>query len=800
MIAVPGERPVGLDGVVARGDLRRRTEAGAIRPFRPTGFDRNLLEVADAALATRLPTALVLPVPGTHTGALLAASILVSHFVHTRRLTAQVALATKQLRLRAFYDTLYIGQQSRLADFFPRTVVAAGGIVSEVGERPRAMIGSGYSGRLHFVSELERVAQIGLGHAPGSDHLDGVVIESQASEEQALRRLLATLGCRVPILYLTVDPTDPLLAEFERVGAVWAWDSACMSLLAGDRPNPDAICAGTATLRSAADTTFEVKGPDQSTDVDRSLACLWDDLVEVQRHPGGVTFDTVRWVWGVFGALSQLALPVDEYDRYARAAWGTTALADAPQKAETFARNTLRPEDRDYWLMVAHDLDTAVRAARRTNPKPQGLVTWVRERIEKGSPGIVAVRNRAAVQATLAYLQARPDVPFRWADAIQVLSYSELMAGRPEAAAGELLVAGPLSGRFGGLLALPAARRLTLLAHGPWEAGRAARQIRNIVDRLEALAHGATRQEAVRKLFRGQDPGPCCDPRPLRLSHSALSTAAIPRTAREAVWDPFDVTIVRSLGREDVDAEGPMRDSPHGPQALTRALYVRFSDGSGFFEPDSLISKVEGRELREVAAKSLTPGDRIILIDRGARRDLFDLVVEKLEDLPEFTAVAMLVLEWHERARRAVYLSGLTYEEILYRMGPTTITSPATIGTWVRGNVHGPLRAEDIRRFGHAVDDGFLVDHWEAIGRALATMRSHRRKIGHMLARVLTGLSTVELEDGGYFDRRLGIHYSDFTEAVSDHFVSEVSRDLSSVPYQYANRLLEPEEAARIAG
>jgi hypothetical protein len=704
------------------------------------------------------------------------------------------------LRLRAFYDTLYIGQQNRLANFFPRTVIATGGSVSEVGERPRTKSIWDHSGRLHFSSDLDRLAQIRGQQASDRMQLDGVVIESQASEEVGLRRILTTLGGEVPILYLTVDPADPLLSEFEQAGAIWAWDAACMSILADDDPNPDAICMGAAVLRGTADTAFEVNGPNQSSEIDRALACLWDDLTTIQRHPGGITFETVGWVWGVFGALSQLALPIDEYDRYARATWGTTALGDAPHKAEVFARNALRTEDRDYWLMVAEDLETAVRAARRTNSKPQGLVQWIQESIANRRAGIIAVRNRAAVQATLAYLQERTDTPFRWNDTVQVLPFSELASGQSKTAAEDLLIAGPMSGRFSSLLALPAARRVTVLAHGPWEAGRATRQVRSITERLQSLAHGTIRQEAIRKLFRGHDPGPLCEPCEIRLTHSATSVTEIPKTVRDAVWDPFDVTIVKSLGREDLDSEGPTRNSPQGTETLTRALYVSFGDGAGYFEPDSLISKVEGGELREVAVKSLRRGDRIILIDGGARRDLFDLVVEKLEDLPEFTAVTMLVLEWHERAHRAGYFTGLTYEEILYKMGRTTVTSPATIGTWVRGKVHGPLHPEDVRRFGVAVNDQFLIVHWEAIGKALATIRSHRRKIGHMLARVLTGLSSTQLEDDGYFDRRLGIHYSDFAEAVSDHFVVDLSRALTSVPYQVTNRLLRPGELARIAG
>jgi hypothetical protein len=202
------------------------------------------------------------------------------------------------------------------------------------------------------------------------------------------------------------------------------------------------------------------------------------------------------------------------------------------------------------------------------------------------------------------------------------------------------------------------------------------------------------------------------------------------------------------------------------------ALRIDFNNGSGYFEPNRFISRIQGDDLYDVATKSLSPGDRIILVDGGARRDLFDVIVEKLEDMPEFAATAVLVQEWHERVRRGALTSGLTYEEILHRMHGTSIISPTTVGSWVRGNVHGPGHAEDIRRFGQAVGDSFLTGRWNSIGQALETMRNHRRRLGCMLARTLAGLSARDLEDEGYFDRRLGIHYSDLTAPVSVHTVS----------------------------
>src|SRR5690606_22295768 len=194
---------VGLTEVMERGDLGRITEAGGLRSFRPTEFDGELLETADAAVVTRVPTAFVLPVPGTRTSVLLAAAMLVAHFVRTRRLTAQIALVTKQLELRTFYDRLFCGQE-RLAHYFPRTLITPDGIISDVGagrienkDRP---------GRLHFVPDLDRLRAARL-------RLDGIVIESQAADETAVRRFLTVFGGEDPVLSHAVDPQGSELSS-----------------------------------------------------------------------------------------------------------------------------------------------------------------------------------------------------------------------------------------------------------------------------------------------------------------------------------------------------------------------------------------------------------------------------------------------------------------------------------------------------------------------------------------------------------------------------------------------------------
>lgn len=789
-----------LQGVVARGDLRRLPD-GRRTPvrFRATGFDRALLEVADGAVESGVPTAIVLPVADTTTPVLLAATMLIAYPARTGKATAQVALVSKQVGLRRFYDSLYLRRDCHLADYFPRTVVDPTGLALEHGGLSPSALRR--KGRLHFVPGVERLEGLRFKQSPSPVALDGLVVVSHASDGEGLRRLLArNARGGVPIVYLTLDPFDPSLDLFRESGAIRAWDADHMASFAGKEPNDDAICTGAETIAGVADTSFEVSGPDVDGGPDVALARLWDDLMEVQRSPEGPVFSSVSWAWGAFAALSQMVIPLGDYDFYARTGWNTATLSDAPEKAGAFARNAASEHDRELWEVLADDLEAAVEAVRSANGKPERVAGWVRERVEEGSEGVVVVRNRAVEKGVGAYLDAHRGVPWGWRETVRTAALSDLMAGRKTLGTGAALVSGPLPSRYGWLFALPTARRVTVFSHGPWETSRAVRQIRGVARELGRFSRGEVRERAMTRLF-GRDAAELSNGEPPlaapRITHSSVEMGKVPSTVREAVWSPFDLTVARSLRDADVESPVPSRASqalPEGGGGTVEALLLAFDDAGGYFEPNCPVSLLGGDRIREVAAKSLKPGDRIMLIERGARRDLFMHIARALEDLPGFTATVALIDEWHERARLAGLRCGLDHEQILGRMVGTKITDPGTVAAWMKGIRHGPNDLEDIKRFGEAVGDEVLVAQWRRIGQAIRTIRGHRIGLGRWLNCRLAGMSSGDMENDGYFDRRLGIHYSDLMEAVTVHRVRGVSGGVTVVAQLRANRLFEPGE------
>lgn len=796
--ATAQERKASLEDVVERGDLRYLPD-GKRTPvrFRPTGFDHAFLQVADGAVASGVPTAIVLPVADTRTPVLLAATMLISHLARTQRPTAHVALVSKQIGLRRFYDSLYLRRDCHLADFFPRTVVDPTGVALDYSNLAPEWLKK--RGRLHFVPGVERLEGLRLKRSPSMIVPDGLVIESQACDEKSLRKLLARkFAGDVPVVYLTVDPFDPALDLFRESGAVRAWDAGHMASFAGKEHNGEAICAGVETVAGAADASFDVQDSGNGDGTDVALGRLWDDLMEVQRSPAGPVFSSLAWAWGAFAALSQMVVPLKDYDLHARIAWNTATLADVPEKAGAFARNAANEHDRELWEVLADDLYAAVEAVGSGNSKPERVASWVSARIEEGTGGVVVIRNRAAEKALDAYLDAHRGVAWGWRKAIRTAALSDLMAGRKTLGTEAALFPGPLPSRYGWLFALPPARQVTVLAHGPWETSRAVRQIQSVSRALERLARGDVREQAVTKLFGRNTVSPEEPPATVpRVKHSSVQANRVPATVREAVWSPFDLKVARMLPAADVESPATTRipaSSRDGDGGTVKALLIEFENGEGYFEPNCPVSRLGGEKIKEVATKSLKPGDRVMLIENGARRDLFMHIAKKLEDLPGFAATVGLVEMWQERARLAGLRYELDYEQILARMSGTKITNSATVAAWVRGTRHGPNDPEDIKRFGEATGDDVLTGQWQRMGQAIKTIRGHRIGLGKWLNSTLTGLPGGGPGNDGYFDRRLGIHYSDLMEAVTIHRVRVVADNITVVAQLRANRLFESGE------
>lgn len=812
VISVPSERRVaGLSDAVLSGTLRERV-AGRTLPFAPTCFDAELLAAADAAVASRVPLGIVLPLPGTATPLLLGAAAVVGAVIARGALDVQIAVVSANLTSRTLYDRLYVRDQ-RLADFIPRARIDAEGVAQVTG-RPAHDAG----GRLHLTSSLDRLGATLV-------RLDGLVIDASAVAGQRVGPIVTAAAGGLPLLYLTADPGDAGLQVLrDRGGVAWGWDAASLgplaaSAVASNRPESRPVVADTATLRAAADSLVTIRFPQREGDLDAALAELWTSLgalsgayrAAAAAGVGGDAAVATRWAWGVYNSLALLPVAPQRFDARAGANPYVLRLGQAPATARAFARN-VGGEAGQAWYVVADALADALAAAARQE-KLAELVGWIGDCVDKDRHALLVVRNATAVAAVTTALDESPHTPFGWPDHVNVITVTDLAAARFDGCIGEICLPGTLPRVRAGLLALPPAPEVTVLTTGPHEALRAARQavdarvlladLRAETARDSASALGVT----VRHCLTRSDPAA-----QVRLDeHGTVRAVSGGELAGEAnVWEPFSVDVVALLretaGAGDGQDEGvgvaPARVIGGGASTLVRVVVIHLADGKEggvlLAEPNDLLTRRSGSILERVAAKSLGTGDVVVLVDLAARHDLLGAVTAKLSESPAYAALASLVEFWHERARR-VALTHMTYREILTRMQPgTAITTEETIGNWIRGDVDGPRDHDDVSRFAIAVRDPELRRQAEQVGWALKTLHRVNGKVAAWLTAQVSGAALSDAD--ALVDPGLNIHVADLLEAVTAHKVTFVDTTYQVAHASALGVVLTRAEALRAVG
>ncbi|MGY1868215.1 MULTISPECIES: DISARM anti-phage system protein DrmE domain-containing protein [Nocardia] len=771
-----------------------------------------LLAAVEGAVLQGIPLAVVLPLPGTAAPLLLGAASLVGAVLRTRSLAVEVAVASTNLTSRTLYDRLYFENQ-RLADFIPRGSVDFDGAARLVGKPARDG-----GGRLYLINQLSRLDSWG-------GRLAALVIDASAATPAAVARTLRRPDLSAAIVYLTADPFDPALAVVRNAGGlIWGWDAPAIADLAGSAIGEGNLCvrplvAEVELLASAGTSDVVVWGLDdgERSDLDDALAALWRALGQLSgayRMIAGSVYgasEATRWVWSVHNSLTSLPVSPRRYDAQLGSSPYAVRLGESVSTARAFARN-VGGEAGQLWYEVANALDAALDAADQEE-KLGRVLAWLNERVAENVPATLVLRNRAAVNAVTTALEESPASPVAWPNVVSVATIADVTAGRARmSGVGEICLPGPLPRSRSGLLALPPASRVRVIAAGPFEVRRAEKQAISSRAALSAIRAEAVRKSAV-KLGVPAEPSEQETDGSLRVYvlSSGRATAMAPMRVgdgRDNPWEPFDLDIVAMLQRtiasggsadDETQAVAParVRGSAATSAVEVLAVSIRMGEETGILlaEPNDLITRRRGQAVQRVAAKSLVPEDVVVLVDRAARHDLLAAVTEKLSESPAYAPLAQLVAFWKARAAR-LRDSNLTYRDILLRMRGTSLTSEQTIGTWVRGVVDGPQKPEDVRRFAEAVNDVRLLREAERVGWALKTLHAVHRRIGRWLSAQIAGIQIRR--DEGLVDADLGIHVSDLLESVTTHTVISIDRAVHRVPANAVGLVLPQPDALRL--
>lgn len=767
------KRMVGMADAVQQGVLRLGT-----RPFGTSALELELLRIVDAAIASRKPLGIVLPLHTPDTPIVLGATSIVGSVLQQRGLGVRVAVAAKNVS-NATYEGLFL-RDVRLADFVSRARIRADGTVKLLKQAAHVQ------GRLYLTGELERLTDVW-------SELDAVIVDQSAAGESVPAMLDWPARS---IVYLTRSPLDPNLAYLRDQGGL-LWGMQLCEAQTSSRPS---LMVPADVLTASASCSITISAPDATTPLDTALAGLWRALGSLLGVRGDDKHDSpvrsraialmIRWAWSMYHVAATNPTDSERYDRMVRASpWTPTSrLGDASNVAREFARSA-KGAQREDWHQVAHAFADVTGCP---NVKQRLLRDWVRDRAAASEAAVVVVRNQAMVAAVSSALSESTEIPDRWDQLVQVVTPAQLPAATVDRPL-QLCLTGSLPRTLAGIFAAPPGGELTAIAAGPVEASR--------IQRAVAAARAA-RAELRRETIEVTAPAlglepladDCRDDLPIVLAHQASPDD--PTDANP--WEPFsagaDGMVLRLLAEVTEDARSaPAVDSgTAGDDAgLTTALSIHLDGQVLLLAPNDLVARRRDRHLSKVAAKAIAAGDTLLLVDRCARLDLLDAVISRLSETPAYTALSSLIGFWHQRLAVARG-TDLTYGEILRRMDGTTITSESTIGAWIRGDVGGPANKSDIERVALAIGDDELARAAAQVGWALTTIHRVHRQLGRWLAAQIDG-ATVAPADATV-DAALGVHVADLLEAVTSWQVTAVETDRFDVPRVLLGQLMSPSD------
>lgn len=263
---------------------------------------------------------------------------------------------------------------------------------------------------------------------------------------------------------------------------------------------------------------------------------------------------------------------------------------------------------------------------------------------------------------------------------------------------------------------------------------------------------------------------------------SSRALASDNRVASEILRLFDDVTM--SL----ITAPASAADEPADVMRL--ALTVSFESGARSYFPESSVATVlraKGEEPVEVPVKELKVSDRVVFVDRTIGRTIYELMQEHLSESPLVGAAAQMVGLWHRAIATTQARIGLSPHEIhrCLRAAGSSITTVATVRSWLRGVVLGPQDLQDVDRLAGILgigqrDPGVI----ETFKTSIRSLRNVYRQFAKLVYRTIlsggTGRRLSETEQALLEEH--GISLLDLRQAIAIETVISIDTSVQPRP------------------
>ncbi len=227
------------------------------------------------------------------------------------------------------------------------------------------------------------------------------------------------------------------------------------------------------------------------------------------------------------------------------------------------------------------------------------------------------------------------------------------------------------------------------------------------------------------------------------------------------------------------------------------AYLVRLEGSSAvFLDATSLVSYVsEDEAIRTGPVEAIEPGDRLIVINPQARESIAHRMLTSKKEEETDQSAGQMIKQWQDELCEGIKRSGLTHREVLQRiqgLGSRRVT-PLVVGQWARGDVLGPLDAQDILRIGQVVQSDWLMQNWQRVGFSLLIIRSGHRLLGRQITRIIQKAAVGDYalaRTDEQFLAQLGITMGELQDAVDLLTVEAVSREKKLVPIDQLGKVI----------
>lgn len=754
-----------------------------------TWVDLYSLRLVEWAIATKQSLILCPPEPFGPLAALTAAAAhiwsMARHYEETGHREAlgshlRVAVATSNYRLRGIYRRLGIGT-ARLFGAVPAATLTRGGhiaVLGHDGDRSWSTV---------FVSRPSDIRLL--------DGVDLAVIELPLRNPKDLAEL------DIPMVLIAHDPADPLLATLARDIPLFAWDDDDLrSLQSVTITEGPALSAERRRLERVAAGVTRRPLPIPAPRICENAALFWQDIGPLLRAGGRSLFaqELAAAAFVLFYDLLHLAIPTAIYEAASRPL--RIRIAEIA-RAQRVAQGDLKEL---YLPMVTQELRDLAAAVGEASPKTEALLALLRERSGRHEDILLVARTAELARAYASYLERFPDL----AEAVRVTSLWGV-SDEPPADVAVFVGLLPTSARYlytTGLaaeivvLAYEAAETLESVPGGFTECSHVRTAIAYQQEYAAWLSRDAAKAACWERLSGEPSSIPDLQPFPPRVRPSAVPLGELPPPpdVPPDLWDGTVGSLAMLEERVRRDLPPQLSPTPEGESesVLVESLRVEFTDGRWMFlEVDGTVTKFHSNSgLPEAGhpARSIAAGDRLVLLDGEAKKDLLAKVLEVAGELPEFAVRAAWIDYWRQALRRARTRFS-TYERMRQELGERgCIRERQTVRLWVVGQTIGPEDPEDIRRLGECLEDEVLVANYTTINGAIESLRSAHRALGHRLGalarRVGSATSAGFMEEDEIIDARTGLTAADFRDSVEILVVHEVA-PAGSVPYAVTGRL-----------